>query len=101
MMKTVELKLSTMRKSQEFVVFTQGADRFIIQSDKSIGIFSLMDGAGKLNTRGQYFPHLAFAQPYNLTVPQLLECRAALTREGDVMGVIGGSPIIYAGTKTF
>ena len=99
-MKTVNLKLGNMRKPQEFVITQQGTDKFIIQSDKSIGVFNL-DGIGKLNTKGQYFPHLAFAKPYNLTVPQVIECRDAMTKDGDVMGFIGRSPIIYAGTKTF
>jgi hypothetical protein len=98
-MKTVSLKLANMRKAQEFVVSATSDGRFILQSDKAIGIFKLSDGIGKLNTKGCYFPHLTFAAPYNLTVPELLACREALTKPGDVLGMIGSSPVVYMGTK--
>ena len=95
------LKLGTMRKPQEFSVQSLEGDRFIIQSDRSIGVFSLLDGTGKMNFNGCFFPHLAFAKPYNLTVPQLIACRDVMAKPGDVLGYVGGSPVIYGGTKAF
>ena len=100
-MESINLKLANMRKEQEFTVQSLGSDRCIIQSNKSIGAFNLADGTGKLNVNGCYFPHLAFAKPYNLTDPQLIAVRAAMVKPGDIMGYVGGSPVIYSGTKEY
>jgi hypothetical protein len=95
------MKLANMRKPQEFCVSAvSDNEHCIIQSDKSIGYFSLKTGEGKLNTKGCYFPHLTFAQPYTLTEQDLASCRDALMKEGETMGYVGGSPVIFMGVKT-
>ena len=97
-MRTVNLKLGKMRKEQEFVVqVVNDRNEFVIQSDKAIGRFNTETGEGKMNFKGCYFPHLAFAEPYDLTIGQLAACRVAMYNKGETLGKIGGSSIINMG----
>ena len=50
----VELRLGRLRKPQKFTVTQDGEERFLIQSDKSIGRFD-RTGDGRLCTRGNRF----------------------------------------------
>lgn len=93
-MKRATLKLDSMRKYQEFLVSPTSDNRFMIQSDKSIGIFDIKTGIGKLNTKGCYFVHLDWgSKPYTLTPEQLSECLKACSSLGGTTSLAGGSVI--------
>lgn len=72
----VSAKLGKMRKPQEFVVYPvkEGERTITVQSDKSIGRFDTVTGKGVLNTRGQYFVHLAVAQPFEFPKEFVHQC---------------------------
>ena len=77
-MKSVTAKLGTMRKPQEFTVYPWIPGKpMTVQSDKSIGEFDPETGKGKLNTKGCYFPHLMFAQPYEFPKDFVIACKVA------------------------
>jgi hypothetical protein len=102
MFKSVNLKLSNMRKPQNFVVQDiNDQNAFYIQSDKSIGIFDKETGKGKLNTKGKYFPHLQFATPYRLTTEELKNCLGALSVKGDILGSVDGCIIVNNGCNLY
>ena len=97
-MKRITAKLGNMRKPQDFIVYPQSGstDVIIVQSDKSIGMFDPDTGKGKLNTRGNYFPHLHYGQVYQFPKEFVKECIEAQPKPGDL---IGSSPItgpVYA-----
>lgn len=94
-MRTVTAKLATMRKPQEFVVYPfkpENNGHVIVQSDKAIGQFDPITGAGVLNWRGsggKYFMHLnAFmgAEPFQFPMDFVNECIAAQPVSGDKIG---------------
>lgn len=99
-MRHITAKLSNMRKPQDFIVWRTDKGRYIIQSDKSIGWFG-DDSKGMLNTKGSYFPHLSptlGAKPYTFPPTFVIDCIAACTQQGDL---IGASPItgpVYFGS---
>ena len=64
MKNTITAKLGSMRRAREWCVMPTSDDRILVQTDGAIGIFDWRTGAGKLCTRGGYFPHLAIARPY-------------------------------------
>jgi len=68
----VPAKLGGMRKPQTFFPHRTSNGTVVVQSDKSIGTIDLVTGAGKLNTKGCYFVHLAAAQPFQFP-PEFVE----------------------------
>ena len=102
-MRSIEGKFANMRKAQRFTVYPRSTsaraddNRIIVQSDKSIGMFDPATGAGVLNTKGQYFPHLSFAVPFQFPAEFVQACIEAQPQRGDI---IGNSPItgpVYVG----
>ena len=97
----VTAKLGRMRKPQRFLVTRTDKGNYLVQSDKSIGMFDPTTHKGVLNTRGCFFPHLervmgavSFVFP-----PEFVEqCQESRMLPGDDMS--GGRGIaIYAGTE--
>ena len=81
--KYVNLKLGKMRKEQEFIVMQCTGDKFQIQSEKSIGLFDVKTGKGKLSTKGCYFHHLSLCGvEYQLTESELKLCLDAMILKG-------------------
>lgn len=74
MKNTITAKLPGMRKAREWSVMPTDRDRILVQTGGAIGIFDFRTGAGKLCTRGGYFPHLAIAKPYVFTTEFVREC---------------------------
>jgi hypothetical protein len=101
-MKTVTAKIANMRKPQEFVVYlTSDKGNIIVQSDKCIGSFDAKTGIGLLNTKGCYFPHLSqFMGAKQFTFPTefVLQCMAAQTDTGDLIGQSAITGKVYMGT---
>lgn len=90
--KTFEAKLANMRKPQEFVVYPRKnhADTIKIQSDKSIGQFDPVTGEGVLNTKGQYFVHLAMGVPYTLPADVLaLALQCGVVNDSGTICIVG------------
>lgn len=69
----VHAKLAKMRKPRRWLVQPTSDDRIIVQADGAIGIFGF-DGKGRLTTRGEYFPHLALATPYEFPAGFVAAC---------------------------
>jgi len=69
----VEAKLGRMRKPRKWLVQATSDDRIIVQTEGAIGIFGF-DGKGRLSTRGGYFPHLAFAAPFEFPAGFVAAC---------------------------
>lgn len=77
----VTAKLGRMRVAREWLVQPTSDDRIIVQGSKvgsssygdAIGIFAF-DGKGRLTTRGGFFPHLAFAEPFVFPVEFVATC---------------------------
>ena len=95
----VNFKLGKMRKEQEFCVQdVNNKNAFIIQSDKSIGMFDKKTGKGKMSFKGCYFPHLSMCSiPFELSQEQVQKCLSILCKKGDVIGSFGGCVIINEG----
>ncbi len=94
-MKFLTWKLGTMRKAQEWIITCTDKGNVLVQSDKSIGSFSPMDGGnGKLNTKGCYFVHLAVAGPFQFPADFMQACLAVMVRPGDSIG----PGVSYGGT---
>ena len=91
-MQTVNAKLASMRKPQEFVVYPAGTypGLIVVQSDKSIGAFDRETGKGRLNTKGKYFPHIPLGKPYQFPPEFVKACIEAQPKSGDL---IGSSPV--------
>jgi hypothetical protein len=100
-MKTIDLKLGNMRKAQNFIVDDiNGENKFMIQSEKSIGVFDKTTGTGKINFKGCYFMHLnSFmgAIPFTLETDVLKNCLECLSIKGDIIGEFGSCVIINQG----
>ena len=98
-MKNVTAKLSKMRKPQSFTIYprsTSTSDNdIIVQSDKSIGKFNPETGEGVLNTKGSYFPHLAFALPFQFPADFVQACVEAQPRSGDLIGASAVTGPVY------
>ncbi len=76
----VEAKLGTMRKVRRWSPMRQRDGSIIVQGDGAIGIFDPTTGAGRLNVRGGYFPHLHAAmgaRPFVFPPAFVAECVAA------------------------
>jgi hypothetical protein len=100
-MKTIDLKLGNMRKTQNFIVDDiNGENKFMIQSEKSIGVFDKTTGKGTINFKGCYFVHLnsyAGAIPFSLDTETLKNCLECLSVKGDIIGSFDGCIIINQG----
>ena len=100
-MKHITAKLGNMRKSQEFLVQLSDKGNFVVQSDKSIGMFDMQTGKGVLNTKGFYFPHLSpalGAQPYQFPEEFVAECCKAFALKGELIGASPETgPVHYGG----
>lgn len=94
MFQKVSAKLGKMRKAQEFIVQPRSDGSIMVQSDKSIGVFCLKSGKGKLNTKGCYFTHLAFAEPFDFP-PEFVEAclRVCPSMGGET--TIGGCTFVH------
>ena len=99
----VNFKLGKMRKPQEFCVQdVNGKNAFIIQSDKSIGMFDKTTGKGRMCFTGCYFPHLSMCSiPFELTQEQVEISLSALCKKGDVIGKFGNCVVINEGVTCF
>jgi hypothetical protein len=100
-MSYVTAKLARMRKAQEFSVMpVEDGEELIVQSDKSIGRFNFRTGAGVLNTKGAYFPHLSKflgAEPFTFPAEFVAEClQACPSLDGQT--VYGGGAFIIEHT---
>ena len=71
---TVTAKLGSMRKAREWVVMPTSDDRIIVQTTGAVGIFDWRTGAGRLTTRGGYFPHLAIAKAFTFPAAFVRAC---------------------------
>ena len=104
-MKSIDLKFGNMRKSQNFIVDDiNGENSFMIQSDKSIGVFDKTTGSGKINFKGSYFMHLnSFmgAIPFTLEADILKNCLECLSVKGDIIGEFDGCIIVNQGINLF
>lgn len=81
----VTAKLGKMRMAREWLVQPTSDDRIIVQGSRPskpgrptpyadcIGIFGF-DGKGRLTTKGGYFPHLAFAEPFEFPADFVAVC---------------------------
>jgi hypothetical protein len=101
-MHRVTYKLGNMRKPQNFMVTKTDKGNFLVQSDKSIGMFN-SEGKGLLNTKGCYFPYLsrqAGAIPFTFPTEFVAACMIAFAEPGELIGTspITG-PVYYAGTR--
>lgn len=74
----VEGKLGKMRKTRTWSVMpTSEEGRLIVQADGAIGTFDFRTGKGRLNTKGEYFPHLAVAAPFDFPPEFVRACLEA------------------------
>lgn len=78
----VTAKLANMRKPQEFSVMPRSDNTIQVQSERAIGAFDPKTGAGRLNTKGCYFPHLAAATPYQFPPEFVEQCLRACPSHG-------------------
>jgi hypothetical protein len=86
-----------MRKPQNFSVAPMSDGRIMIQSDKSIGMFDPETGAGVLNIRGCYFPHLHAAlgaKPITFPADFVAECVKVLPTPGGQTSLAGGAIVV-------
>ena len=88
-----------MRKEQEFCVQDVNKENaFIIQSDKSIGMFNKETGKGRMCFTGSYFPHLQIcSKPFELSKEDVERCLSVLCKKGDVIGRFGNCVVINEG----
>lgn len=94
--KHVTAKLGTMRKPQQFTVTRTDQSNYIVQSDKSIGMFDPVTRVGLLNQTGHYFPHLSpalGAKRYEFPPDFVQECQESRVLKGDEIG----PGVFYAG----
>ena len=92
----VSAKLGRMRKPQDFLVSPTSDGRVMVQSDKSIGIFD-KTGVGRFTTKGPYFPHLAFAPPFEFPPEFVTACLEACPAMGS-QTVLGGGAVVVENT---
>jgi hypothetical protein len=87
MNKTFDFKLPGMRKPQNWIVCPrkEGA-QVVVQSDKSIGAFDPVSGEGRLNTKGTYFAHLSFAEPFTFPAEFVALALANEYKPGEKIG---------------
>ena len=71
---TVTAKLAGMRKAREWSVMPTSDDRILVQTIGAVGIFDWRTGAGRLCTRGGYFPHLAVAKAFTFSAEFVIAC---------------------------
>jgi hypothetical protein len=91
MMKSVIAKLHTMRKSQDFVVLAMSDGRYMIQSDKSIGVFDPNTGKGRLCVKGQAMHHLAMhGFAFEFPADFIKECADVIADNGEFSSLGGG-----------
>ena len=84
----LELKLDSMRKPQEFVVYPYNdGDKYVrIQSDKSCGYFDRTTGEGMLCIKSDSFWKIpALGKPYTLSEHVLNLCIECQPKKGDTM----------------
>lgn len=99
-MKNVLGKFGNMRKAQDFTVYPASANdggMIKVQSGKSIGQFNPETGRGVLNTRGCYFPDLAFAKPFWFPEDFVKQCVEAQLQKGDLIGSSSIAGIVRVG----
>lgn len=90
MFKTVTAKLGTMRKARTWIVTpTSEEGMLIVQADGAIGCFDYRTGKGKLTTKGEYYPHLALAKPFDFPPDFVAACLAACPSLGGSTKVAG------------
>jgi len=82
-----DLKIGSMRKAQDFVVYpvSKGDDSIMIQSDTRIGRINMSNGMGKMSqshSSGAYGVHLSMDKliPFQLEPSQLLELKEELAK---------------------
>lgn len=93
-MKRLSLKLGSMRKAQDFVVYPAAADatKLTVQSDTRIATLDLTTGKAvlsKAHSSGSYFVHLSkFLGATDVDVPDdvLATIRASVPQSGDEIG---------------
>jgi len=102
MIHRISAKLGNMRKEQEFLPQKTDKGNYVVQSDKSIGIFD-DTGKGVLNTRGCYFPHLnpaLGAKPYQFPAWFVAQVKELYPNEGDLIGASPETgPVYYGGIR--
>lgn len=69
-------------------------DRLIVQADGAIGIFDWRTGKGKLTTKGEYYPHLALAKPFDFPADFVADCLAACHSHGGGTPLAGGAIVV-------
>ena len=102
MIQRITAKLGNMRKEQDFICQKTDKGNYLVQSDKSIGMFD-SEGKGILNTRGHYFPHLSVqlgAQPFQFPAWFVAQVKEFYPEVGELIGESPETgPVYYAGTK--
>ena len=101
MIHTIKAKLGNMRKEQDFICSKTDKGNYLVQSDKSIGMFNA-EGRGVLNVRGCYFPHLSpalGAKPYEFPTWFVAQVREFYPEVGELIGTLpDGGAVYYGGT---
>jgi len=101
MIHLIQAKLGNMRKAQEFIAQKTDKGNYLVQSDKSIGMFDT-SGEGVLNIKGSYFPHLSpvlGAKPYQFPEWFVAQVKEFYPNEGDLIGASPETgPVYYGGT---
>jgi hypothetical protein len=90
MFPTVTAKLGNMRKVREWIVLPRSDGQIMVQADGAIGAFDFRTGKGRLNTKGEYFAHLAVAQPFEFPQEFVTACLKVCPSLGGTTEVVPG-----------